>query len=68
MNAAAQAPALQIEPGSAPMCVANPLAGASVATLFSTHPPIGERIRGLRAFGKRARTQRTASTARLSGA
>jgi len=62
------APALQIEPATAPGYIANPLGGGTVATLFSTHPPVRERIRRLRAYGQRARTERTASTARLSGA
>jgi len=50
------------------MYIVNPLAGGTVATLFSTHPPIRERIRRLRAYGQRARAERPASTARLSGA
>jgi heat shock protein HtpX len=62
------APALEIEPATAPMYIANPLGGGTVATLFSTHPPVRERIRRLRAYGERARTERTPSTARLSGA
>jgi len=64
----ANTPALQIEPATAPMYIANPLGGGTVATLFSTHPPIRERIRRLRAYGQRARTERAAGTARLSGA
>ncbi|HUJ33746.1 MAG TPA: zinc metalloprotease HtpX [Solirubrobacteraceae bacterium] len=63
-----RAPALEIEPATAPMYIANPLGGGTVATLFSTHPPVRERIRRLRAYGERARTERTPSTARLSGA
>ena len=62
------APALPIEPATARMYIANPLGGGTVSTLFSTHPPVRERIRRLRAYGQRARTERTASTARLSGA
>ena len=53
---------------TAAMYIANPLGGGTVATLFFTHPPVRERIRRLRAYGQRARTERTASTARLSGA
>jgi heat shock protein HtpX len=33
---------------------ANPLRGGSLAALFSTHPPIGERIKRLREMGKHA--------------
>ncbi len=62
------APALQIEPATAPMYIVNPLASGTVATLFSTHPPVRERIRRLRAYGARSRTERTARTASLSGA
>ncbi len=41
---------LQINPVSAPMYIVNPLAGRSVSNLFSTHPPVAERIRRLRAY------------------
>jgi heat shock protein HtpX len=45
-----QAPALQINPVTAPMYIANPLPGGQVSRLFSTHPPVGERVRKLRAY------------------
>lgn len=41
---------LQINPVSAPMYIVNPLAGGRASNLFSTHPPVAERIRRLRAF------------------
>ncbi len=42
--------ALQVDPVSAPMYIVNPLSGASASSLFSTHPPVQERIRRLRAY------------------
>jgi len=36
------------EPATAHMFIVNPLAGGSVMKLFSTHPPIEERVRRLR--------------------
>lgn len=38
-----------VNPAFASLYVANPLPRAGLATLFSTHPPIGERVRRLRA-------------------
>lgn len=35
---------------------------------ITTQPPIRERIRRLRAYGERSRTEPKAATARLSGA
>jgi len=46
------APALEISPVTAPMYIANPLAGGQVASLFSTHPPLRERVRRLRAYDR----------------
>jgi heat shock protein HtpX len=37
---------------TAHMFIVNPLSGKSLAGLFSTHPPIGERIKRLMAMGK----------------
>ncbi len=45
---------LDVNPVSAPMYIANPLGSQSGSNLFSTHPPVGERIRRLRAYDERA--------------
>jgi heat shock protein HtpX len=47
--------ALQVNPVSAPMYIINPLSGASARSLFSTHPPVRERVRRLRAYDEAAR-------------
>ena len=39
---------LQVNPAVAHMFIVNPLKGMSFAGLFSTHPPLAERIRRLR--------------------
>jgi len=41
---------MNVNPATAQMYIVNPLAGGSVADLFSTHPPIGERVRRLMAM------------------
>ncbi|BCO10224.1 protease HtpX [Desulfolithobacter dissulfuricans] len=38
---------MDVNPATAQMYIVNPLAGGSLANLFSTHPPIEERIRRL---------------------
>jgi len=43
---------LQVNPVTAPMYVANPLSGGQISALFSTHPPVGERVRRLRAYDR----------------
>lgn len=43
-----------VEPATASLFIVNPFAGAEVATLFSTHPPMRERIRRLRSPRLRA--------------
>jgi heat shock protein HtpX len=39
---------MQINPATAQMYIVNPLSGQALSRLFSTHPPIQERIRRLR--------------------
>jgi heat shock protein HtpX len=46
------APALQVNPVTAPMYIANPLSGAQLSALFSTHPPVSERVLRLRAYDR----------------
>jgi heat shock protein HtpX len=41
------------QPATAHMFIVNPLSGKSFASLFSTHPPIEERIRRLRSMQPR---------------
>ena len=45
---------MEVNPAAAPMYIVNPLAalhGQGISKLFSTHPPMEERIRRLRALG-----------------
>lgn len=37
-------------PQAAHLCIINPLRGGGLASLFSTHPPVAERVRRLRAM------------------
>jgi heat shock protein HtpX len=39
---------MKVNPATAQMYIVNPLAGGTMASLFSTHPPIQERIKRLR--------------------
>ena len=41
---------MKVNPATAQMYIVNPLAGGTMARLFSTHPPIRERIKRLRAM------------------
>jgi heat shock protein HtpX len=44
-------PPIGVQPATASLFIVNPFAGMrGMATLFSTHPPIAERIRRLRAM------------------
>ncbi len=45
-----QAVPMDVNPATASLYIVNPLRGGGVATLFSTHPPIAERVRRLRAY------------------
>jgi heat shock protein HtpX len=48
-----QAVPMHVNPATASLYIANPLAGRGMAALFSTHPPIKARIERLRAFDAR---------------
>jgi heat shock protein HtpX len=45
-----QALPIRVNPATASLYAVNPLARQGVATLFTTHPPIAERVRRLRAL------------------
>lgn len=45
---------MDVNPASAQMYIVNPLKGSSIASLFSTHPPMEERIRRLMAMRHQA--------------
>ncbi|MHB8659335.1 MAG: M48 family metalloprotease [Solirubrobacteraceae bacterium] len=59
-----RAPALTTPALMASMYILNPLAGGQLTALFSTHPPVRERIRRLRACDTFTQTTRAASTHR----
>lgn len=48
-NAAQRVP-MQVNPAASHLFIVNPLSGASIARLFSTHPPISERVKRLGAM------------------
>lgn len=48
LHYASQRMPLEANPATAHLFIVNPLAGGSFMTLFSTHPPVEERIRRLR--------------------
>lgn len=52
-GAPSRAPQPALNPGYAHLYIANPLAGRQVASLFSTHPPIAERVARLRRMDSR---------------
>ena len=65
----AHTPALAINPATAPMYIVNPLAGGQLTSLFSTHPPVQERIRRLREYDSVAAPRRRSAhtpTARIA--
>jgi heat shock protein HtpX len=45
-----QAAPLQVNPAVAALYIVHPFRGQGIANLFSTHPPLAERIRRLRAY------------------
>lgn len=56
-RSAAELPA-EGQPAAASLYIVNPLAGGGVARWFSTHPPIAERVRRLRALAGAPRAER----------
>jgi heat shock protein HtpX len=47
-------PAKKQNPSTAHLFISNPLKKSSIASMFSTHPPISERVRRLRKMGSHA--------------
>jgi heat shock protein HtpX len=43
---------LQVNPATASLYIVNPLRGGGMASLFSTHPPLAERVRRLREYDR----------------
>ena len=41
---------MQVNSAAEPLYIVKPFSGGGVASLFSTHPPIEERVRRLRAM------------------
>jgi heat shock protein HtpX len=41
-----------VQPQTAHLCIVNPLSGGSLANLFSTHPPMEERVARLKAMAR----------------
>jgi heat shock protein HtpX len=49
-----QAVPMAVNPATASLYIANPLSGAGVGALFSTHPPMAKRVERLREIDRRA--------------
>jgi heat shock protein HtpX len=49
---------LNVNPATASLYIVNPLRRQGIVTLFSTHPPIAERVRALRALDANETPQR----------
>ena len=56
--------AAQANPATAHLYIANPLSGGGMASLFSTHPPMEERIARLEAMGGQSNMQPPGSPSR----
>ncbi|MFH1407288.1 MAG: zinc metalloprotease HtpX [Candidatus Omnitrophota bacterium] len=54
IHAAAQRTPLNVNPTTAHMYIINPFSGKSLMNLFSTHPPMEERVKRLEALAKTA--------------
>jgi heat shock protein HtpX len=52
LETAAERHPMHAEPATAHMFIVNPLRGEAFASLFSTHPPMGERVRRLEALAQ----------------
>jgi heat shock protein HtpX len=48
LEQAAHAVPMHVNPATSHLFIVNPLSAASIGRLFSTHPPIDERVRRLR--------------------
>jgi heat shock protein HtpX len=51
LEAGAKAMPMQVNSAAEPLFIVKPFSGGGVRSLFSTHPPIEERVRRLRALG-----------------
>jgi heat shock protein HtpX len=51
LEAGAKAMPMQVNQAAEPLYIVKPFSGGGMASLFSTHPPIEERVRRLRALG-----------------
>jgi len=50
LESAARRVPMQVNPAASHLFIVNPLSGESVMKLFSTHPPVAERVKRLRAM------------------